>query len=549
MSAGTLQRFELPKDSPPRNTPAEELPRGGALWRDAETLWTPENTDGLVVCDLAESAVRLTKGQQRGQLVELRHWQGNAICDILRKDSNGKRIYRTYTLWVPRKNSKSLIGSIFALDGLFDEPGAEVYSAAGDKSQAKIVFNEVRAAVEADEELSAAMNCYRDAIEYPELGGVYRALSSDAPLKEGLNPSRVLFDELHVQPDDDLWNVLRQGSGTREQPLVLAISTFGRELQTNGDNTVARRMYDHGKAVAEGEADDPTFGFMSYEAPEGVKSGELDWKDPTIWHFANPGLGDFLHLEDLEAQAASSREADFKTKRLNIWVAGGSVWLPDGTMAQDGMIHTEPPAEGTEIVISIVGTESTDSAGIVGATLPALATHPEDNEQDGEGDAPLLTSEDIGGPAHLFVVDVWERSDIDEETWRVPISEVEASVLRACRRYDVVEISANPSNWKRTIQELEERHGLPVVEYPHTPTRLAPASKLFYDAARDRLITWDGNEALGRHIKGARTKTTQSSGTRLVKDRKTVLATAAVMALDRALIAAADQFAEVNLWL
>src|SRR2546422_7070674 len=110
---------------------------------------------------------------------------------------------------------------------MFDEPGAEVYSCAGDKDQARIVFGEAKKSVEANPDLSARFKVYRDAIESPAQNAVYRVLSAEAYSKEGLNPSLVVFDELHVQPNDELWNTMNLGSGTRAQPLVLAITTAG----------------------------------------------------------------------------------------------------------------------------------------------------------------------------------------------------------------------------------------------------------------------------------------------------------------------------------
>ena len=79
-------------------------------------------------------------------------------------------------LGLPRKNGKSFLTSGLALQGLFDEPGAEVYSCAGDKEQARIVFAEARRAVEADADLSRELKVYRDAVEYPATHSVYRVL-------------------------------------------------------------------------------------------------------------------------------------------------------------------------------------------------------------------------------------------------------------------------------------------------------------------------------------------------------------------------------------
>jgi phage terminase large subunit-like protein len=109
--------------------------------------------------------------------------------------------------------------------------------------------------------LSQECKVYRDAIEVPRHGAVYRVLSSDGKLQQGLNPSLVIFDELHVQPNDDLWDALTLGSGARLDPLAVAITTAGFDL-----DSLAGRLYNYGKSVAANEIQDDSFGFYWWEA-------------------------------------------------------------------------------------------------------------------------------------------------------------------------------------------------------------------------------------------------------------------------------------------
>ena len=105
----------------------------------------------------------------------LRRWQGTLIDDLYELRSvEGLRRYRRGLIGLPRKNGKSALGSGIALYGLFDEPGAEVYSCGGDKEQARIVFGEARRSVEASPILSEHLKVYKDAIEFPEGHAVYR---------------------------------------------------------------------------------------------------------------------------------------------------------------------------------------------------------------------------------------------------------------------------------------------------------------------------------------------------------------------------------------
>ncbi len=165
-------------------------------------------------------------------------WQRNLLNDLYERRPDGLLRYRRSLIGLGRKNGKSLLGSLIALYGLIEgEPGAEVYSAAGDRQQARVVFNEAKWQVTQSSALSGICKVYRDVIEVPSTGAIYRVLSSDAKLQQGLNPSTVVFDELHVQPNDDLWDALTLGSGARKDPMIVAISTAGFDLDTKHQPT------------------------------------------------------------------------------------------------------------------------------------------------------------------------------------------------------------------------------------------------------------------------------------------------------------------------
>lgn len=516
------------------------LPRGPALWEPAKTAWTEANTDGIFACELIQSYLRLTKGDQRGQLVQLRMWQGDLICDILRTDERGRRLYWTYLVLVPRKNSKSLIGAGLAIDGLFDEAGAEVYSCAADEDQARLVFKEVRAAVEMSPDLDSKqgglLKVYRDAIEYPATGAVYRVLSSEAFTKEGLNPSRVIFDELHAQPNYELWNVMNQGSDTRAQPLILAISTFGVRTDSTGRDSVCYAQYQYAKKLISGEIDDPRYGARIYETNDQVKG--FDYLDPAVWREANPALGDFLSEEKMAAVSRKIDEADFKTKRLNIWVSSQTVWLPDGAWEA----RHDPEAgieDGETVCLGFDGSYDGDSTALVVVRVPdevPLPADPDANAPTAEEIALRAAAEGLRLP-HIDVVNAWEAPPEAKTGWTVPIAEVEEAIRASCRRWQVREIVCDPARWARTYQILEAE-GLPVVEFPQSPARMVPATTRFFQAVTNSGLTHSGDPRLARHVGNCRVRPTVR-GSMISKDakkspRKIDLAVAAVMALERA---------------
>jgi phage terminase large subunit-like protein len=175
--------------------------------------------DGDLVCDFIEQMCPQVKdsiGGNAGQPLIMRPWQRELLSYLFARRPDGRLKHRTALVGLARKNGKSAIGSGIALHGLIMGPrGGEVYSCAADRDQARIVFGSAKSMVENSPELAAITKTYRDAIEVPSTGSVYRVLSSEAFTKEGLSPTLVLYDELHAAPNDELWNVMSLAQAAR----------------------------------------------------------------------------------------------------------------------------------------------------------------------------------------------------------------------------------------------------------------------------------------------------------------------------------------------
>lgn len=459
--------------------------------------------DGPYVAEFIEAYCRITKDTVAGRSgapIVLHGWQTELLDGLFARRPDGRRRHRVGLVGLPRKNGKSAIGSGIALYGLLAEgDGAEVYSCAADRDQARIVFGTAKRMVELDAELAEQVKLYRDAIEVTATGSVYRVLSSEAFTKEGLSPTLVVYDELHAAPNDELWNVMNLGSGARVDPLVLAITTAGVRYDSSGQESVCYRLYQHGKRVAAGEVDDPSFFFAWWEATG-------DHSLPETWAVANPGYGTLIDPEDFESAVKRTPEPEFRTKRCNQFVSGSSAWFNVGDFEARSTARTVEPGE--RVVLSCDGSFNNDSTALVGCTL------------DG----------------HVFVAGAWERP-FDDPDWRVPIAEVEQAIRDACATYSVVEVVFDPFRWRRSMEVLEDER-LPVVEFPQTPARMVPACAKFYDAVMDGVLSHDGDPRLVRHVANSVLKI-DGKGPRIVKDtknspRKIDLAVAAVMAHDRA---------------
>ena len=468
-----------------------------------------ERGDGLLISDFIKALcpqVKDSVGGRAGEPLVLRPWQRELVSHVFARREDGRYLHRRALIGLPRKSGKSALGSGMALYALLMGPrGGEVYSCAADRDQARIVFGSAKSMVESSPELAAVTKLYRDAIEVPGSGSVYRVLSSEAFTKEGLNPHAVIFDEVHASPDDELYNVMQLAMASRYDPMLIGITTPGVKSDRTGQDSIAYRLYQHGEKIARGEVVDPAFFMAWWKAPD-----DCDHRDPKAWKTANPGFGDLQDPEDFAAAVQSTPENEFRTKRLGLWVNAQTAWLPSG--AWEALGTAAPPDRDVEVVLGFDGSFSGDSTALVGVTV----------EEE----------------PHVWLVEAWEKQPTDTDDWRVDIAVVEATIAAACRQFNVLEVACDPFRWQRSMQEMAAA-GLPIVEYnSSSPARMVPATAKFYDAVMQKTITHDGGATLVRHLNNCVVKTDRL-GPRITKEhrgspRKIDCAVAAVMAFDRA---------------
>jgi phage terminase large subunit-like protein len=429
-----------------------------------------------------------------GEPLEFVAWQEWLVENLLERRPDGRLRYRRALIGVPRKQGKSLLGSALALYGLFaGEAGAEVYSAAGDRQQAKIVFNEARDQVVNNPVLASKCKVYRDVIEVPEFNAVYRVLSADGKLQQGLNPSLVIFDELHIQRNDDLWDALTLGSGARKDPLVVAITTAGYDLES-----LAGKLYTYGKRVAANELDDDAFGFFWWEGKP-----DCDIFDRKEWVVANPNLTHkLLDEEDMESSAKQTSESAFRRFRLNQWVRSQESWLPAGAWERCVGVTVLDPELPCYVGIDMALKH--DSVAVVVA-----------QQQDDK---------------IILIPKIWHPDDFG-----IDIAAVEA-YLRELHLYnDVREFAYDPAFFQRSAEALSD-DGLVMVEYPQSQQRMVPACGNAYEMIVKEKIIHDGSPTFTDQVLSAAQRMTEN-GWRLSKGksrRKIDACISMVMALDRA---------------
>lgn len=246
-------------------------------------------------------------------------------------NANGMRRFREAHIEIARKNGKSTFVAgiglyMLSADG---EPGAEVYSAATTKKQAKIVFDEADRMVTASKTLKARIQQQSAAEKYRwnmcilASGSKFEPLTADPTTHDGLNIHCALIDELHEHPTRALYDVLNTATSSRRQALILSVTTAGFNRQG-----ICWKQRSHGERVLEGiSKDDTFFAFIA------CLDADDKWDDERNWGKANPNLGVSCKLDDLRRKAAKAKDDpsalnDFLRKHLNAWTSSDVRWMP-----------------------------------------------------------------------------------------------------------------------------------------------------------------------------------------------------------------------------
>lgn len=230
-----------------------------------------------------------------GKTIKLEEFQKKILRDIFQtKNTNGFRKYNMVLIGVPKKNGKSTIASAVALYSLFTEMNGEVYGVAGDKDQAKIIFQMTKRAIERNPILLESVKIYKDEILVPSTNSVYRVLSADAPTAHGLNPSCVIFDELWNQPNRDLYDALTQ-SPVRKEPLSFVVTYAGTD-----QTSLLYELYQMG----------------------------MQKRDPKMYFFwSEKNLASWVNKEYLEQQRMRLPAGVYQRLHENKWVQGENAFI------------------------------------------------------------------------------------------------------------------------------------------------------------------------------------------------------------------------------
>lgn len=411
---------------------------------------------------------------------------------VLDEDGDGVMVRRFRTAYneVARKNAKSTVSSGIGLymTGADGEGGAEVYSAATTRDQARIVFDDAKNMIKkAPRTLGRLFGHVKLNIHQERSASKFEPLSSDANNLDGLNIHCGIVDELHAHRTRDVWDVLETATGARLQSLLFAITTAG----TNKEG-ICFEQRDYAIKVLRGVVDDDTYFAVIYTLDE-----EDDPFDEANWPKANPGLGICKRWDDMRRLAKKAREQvaarpNFFTKHLNIWVTAESAWMDmDRWSKREGIADSEERKKWP----LWVGVDLANKIDICAAVKvwrdPTGKTHTEPRFWLPEGRIETA-------PNHIAeLYRKWSDAGFLELTDGDVIDHgfIKAEIVEWVKGESLKEIAFDP--WSATQFSLAlAEEGLPLVEVAQTVKNLSESMKSVQAEVYGSKIHHDGNPVM-----------------------------------------------------
>lgn len=491
--------------------------------------WHPFHAKRIL--EFFDECLLLTSGASANKPFALQPWQADYLATLngWREPGGKVRRYRETFFATPRKNGKTELGAGLALFmlGADNEYRAQVYSAAKDRNQASMVFEPAAYMSRRSGVLAKFLSVTqsRKRIEYSATSSYYQALASDAGAVHGTNPHAVLFDELHTQPNRELYDVLKSGMGTRVQPLFASLTTAG-----HGRESICWEVWQHAARVRDGMIDDPTFLPLVYELDKAA-----DWSNESNWWKVNPNLGvtvslKFLRDEFRRAKETPAYENTFRNLYLNQWTEQAVRWIPMDAWDECG--GAVPDLTGEPCWCGLDMSSSIDISAFVMA-FPV------------GGHIALMP--------HFWICE--EQARKIERSDRVPYKEwsrqglvtitpgnvvdydhVRADILALAQKHQIVEVAADRWNATQLITQLQG-DGVNIIPMGQGFASMSGPSKEFEKLIIGRQLKHGGNAVLRWMASNVTTTQDAAGNIKPIKDRSTGRIdgiVAAIMAVGRA---------------
>lgn len=478
-----------------------------------------------------------TKGIWAGKPFIILPWQEQIIRDVFGVvKENGYRQFNTAYVEIPKKNGKSELAAAVALllcCGDHEER-AEVYGCAADRQQASIVFEVAADMVRMCPGLQKRVKILasQKRIIYLPTNSFYQVLSAEAYSKHGFNIHGVVFDELHTQPNRQLFDVMTKGSGdARMQPLYFLITTAGTDT-----HSICYETHQKAKDILSGRKFDSTFYPVIYGADEAD-----DWTSPEVWMKANPSLGETIGMEKVVAACDSAKqnpaeENTFRQLRLNQWVKQVVRWMPMDKWNACSFPVDEKTLEGRVCYGGLDLSSTTDITAFVLVFPPV-------DECDKFAVLPYfwIPEDNLGLRVRRDHVpyEMWQKQGYLETTEGnvVHYGFIEKFIENLGQRFNIKEIAFDRWGAVQMVQNLEGM-GFTVVPFGQGFKDMSPPTKELMKLVLEQKIAHGGNPVLSWMMDNVSVRTDPAGNIKADKEKSTEKidgAVATIMALDRAI--------------
>ena len=440
------------------------------------------------VCKFIELLTH-TKGELAGTRIHLEPWQVFILTTVfgwLRRADGGRRYRRAY-VEVSRGNGKSTLCSGIGLYCLLAdrEGGAEVYSFATTRDQAKIVFGDAKVMAERNAPLrnKFGLQVLANALYVPTSNSTFQAKSAEGSTLDGLNTHLAIIDELHAHKTRAVYDVVETSTGKRKNSLMFVITTAG--FDTSGICYEVRTMVT--KVLEKSVVDETQFGIIY-----GLDEGD-DWTTVEALEKANPNWDISVRPEIItslmkKAIALPSAVNNFKTKHLNIWCSASSAWM-DMQAWEAGEINVDrSDFEGQPCYIGLdVGAKNDVTAKVllfpVGKSFVVFADFylPE-----------AAVEKSTNSQYRGWVEEGWITQSGGAMT---DLARIEEDIRDDLSRFDVKGIAYDPWNALQLATNLGN-DGAPMVEYRNTVQNFSDPMKSLEALVQDKRVNHDGNPVL-----------------------------------------------------
>lgn len=469
------------------------------------------------------------------------------------KNKDGTRRFHTIYEEVGRKNGKT---TALATDGLYlaffdDEPGALVYTTATKLKQARYLHRASISMVKSSPALRRRIKIYKDNLNIEKTSSRFEPVGQDSGTEDGGNIHAAFIDEYHAHPDAGMYNVMKNGTGSRKNWIIWIITTAGIDK-----SSACYQEREYAIGILEGIFQNDNYFAIIYTLD---KEDLENWQDSRLWIKANPNIGISPKWENMlslgqEAAEKPSMRNDFLTKRLNIWTDTFMTWITPEQWDKCNALVDAEGLRGRRCTGAFDLSSTIDITAWVLCFLPEIDSDPYQflfrfyvPQQDIDLRFPnKQIALQIKNWIRLGYIMATPGNSIDYDF-------IEAQIKEDAEKYNIIEIAYDKYNATQLVMNLQ-KYDFVMVEFPQTPISMSPGIKDFEIKVLRGLIAHGGNPVMKWMISCAEIWTDSNGNVKIVKPergksiKRVDGPVAASMALDRAVKHTEKESCGMEVW-